>query len=90
VSATYLDDGRPAASSRVLIFDDFGNVLATGTTDGAGRVCFENLPADTHIFVHASDGNWQSAGTDANTDAAGGSCALSGCVQVVLKLSLGS
>ena len=90
VIATYLDDGRLAVSATVWIYDDFGNLLATGTTDGAGRVCFENLPADTYLRVHASDGKGQSTGTDANTGAGGGSCALSSCVQVVLKLALGT
>ncbi len=90
VSATYLADGRPAASTTVRVFDDFGNVLMSGVTDATGKICFVNLPINTHVFLNASDGNGQSAGTDANTGSGGGSCALSNCVQVTLELSQGT
>jgi hypothetical protein len=90
VVATYEDDGRLAAGTTVRIFDDFSNLLATGITDATGKVCFENLPIDSHIFVHASDGNGKTGGTDGNTGAGGGSCAVSGCVPVAIRLSQGS
>ena len=91
VSVTLRSDGSPAASATVRVFDEWtGDLLATGTTDAAGKVCFELLPADTGVFVNASRAPGLTGGAYTNTGAGGGSCASSGCLQVSITLDLGT
>lgn len=90
ISVTLRSDGSPAGSALVRVFDNLtGNLLATGTADATGKVCFENLPADTDVNVVGSR-NRLTGGAFTNTGPQGGSCALSGCLQVSFTLDQGT
>ena len=83
-------DGSPAGSALVRIFEHLtGELLATSTTEATGKVCFENLPADTDVNVVGSR-NGLTGGAFTNTGSEMGSCALSGCLQVSFTLDQGS